>query len=91
MRRQRLVSRLGCVSAEAECKTNFERLQDMALARSCLTLWVYRILGAHVLDPPITRMRRRLVMGAGRLDLGWYRGTDGAAGETDDHGYGGSG
>jgi hypothetical protein len=30
----------------------------MAVARSCLTLWVYRILVLMLVDPPITGPRR---------------------------------
>jgi hypothetical protein len=32
----------------------FEMLQDMAFARSCLTLWVYYIVVPMFVDPPIT-------------------------------------
>ena len=34
----------------------FERLQDMALARSCLTFWVYCIVVPMCFDPPITAL-----------------------------------
>ncbi|MDH5727286.1 MAG: hypothetical protein OEY60_17640, partial [Nitrospira sp.] len=32
----------------------FKRLQDMALARSCLTFWVYCIVVPMFVDPSIT-------------------------------------
>ena len=48
-------------------------LQDMAVARSCLTLWLYRILVRMYFDPQKTKIRHRSVRGAGRLDWGWCR------------------
>ena len=48
----------------------FKMLQDMAVARSCLTLWVYRILVRLFCDPPIARLRHRFGEGRGVLQLG---------------------
>ena len=37
----------------------------MAIARSCLTFWVYRILVRLFCDPPIARLRHRFGEGRG--------------------------
>lgn len=53
----------------------------MALARSCLTFWVYCIVVPMFFDPPIVapglssddQNQIPVRVGGGRFDVGWYR------------------